>query len=209
MAFSRHVESRLTTGTGAGSLSRARLFSKSEYFAMIPSAGCSIDLDTIISRELILADLIQVGKHMAEALVSVQKYVQAHTGTRATDTEIANSLKSYFIMNEIGNLIRYQRKKPPSRVTGGPEPQPGPLWTMNLMDGELKSNISKAGLFPQCIQEGIQATSDFVEKATGQRASLEEIASSLTSSLLLSEIKSQIDWQRKNPEETDPSSTDR
>ena len=148
-----------------------------------------------------MAELIWVGKKMADAIITVQKYVQYQTGTKATDTEIANTLKSYFIMNEIGNQIKYQRKKALTRAEDKPQEQKGPLWTMNLIGSTLKSNLSKAGLFTQCIQEGIQTTTDFVKKTTGQKASLEEIANSLTSSFILSEIKNQIDWQRKNPDQ--------
>ena len=146
-----------------------------------------------------MADLIRVGKEMADAIISVQKYVKYQTGTKATDTEIANTLKSFFIINEIGNQITYQRKKAISKAHGRQQKPKGPLWTMNLMDSTLKSNLSKAGLFPRCILEGIETTANFVEKITGQKASTEEIANSLRSSFILSEIKNQIDWQRKNP----------
>jgi hypothetical protein len=148
-----------------------------------------------------LAELIRVGKEMADAITTVQKYVKYETGTKATDTEIANTLKSYFIMNEIGNQIKYQRKKAVSKAEAGQPEKKGPLWTMNLLDSTLKSNLSKAGLFSQCIQEGIETTANFVKKTTGQKASLEEIANSLTSSFILSEIKNQVNWQRKNPDQ--------
>ncbi len=147
-----------------------------------------------------MAELIQVGQKMADAIITVQKYVQQQTGTKATDIEIANTLKSYFIMNEIGNQVKYQRNKTLNKAEGGPQANKGPLWTMNLMNSTLKSNLSRAGLFAQCIQDGIQTTVNFVEKTTGQKASMEEIANSLTSSFILSEIKNQIDWQRKNPD---------
>ena len=147
-----------------------------------------------------MAELIQVGQKMADAIVTVQKYVKHHTGTKATDIEIANTLKSYFIMNEIVNQIKYQRKNALTRSEGTPQEKKGPLWTMNLMNSTIKSNLSRAGLFAQCIQEGIQTTANYVKTTTGQKASLEEIANSLTSSFILSEIKNQIDWQRKNPD---------
>ena len=150
-----------------------------------------------------MADLIRVGQEMADALFTVRKYVKYQTGTQASDTEIANTLKSYFIMNEIGNQIQFQRKKASSGTHSDSKTQKGPLWTMNLIGGTLKSNLSKAGLFPQCIQDGIQTTSDFVQKTTGQKASSAEIANSLRSSFILSEIKNQIDWQRKNPGKSD------
>ena len=145
-----------------------------------------------------MAELIRIGKKIADAIIAVQKYVGYETGTKATDTEIANTLKSFFIMNEIGNQITYQRKKALSQTDERQPESKGPLWTMNLMNGTLKSNLYKAGLFPQCIQEGIQTTVNFVKKITGQEASMAEIANSLTSSFILSEIKNQIDWQRKN-----------
>ena len=147
-----------------------------------------------------MAELIQVGQKMADAIITVQKYVQQHTGTKATDIEIANTLKSYFIMNEIGNQVKYQRKKALNSAEGETQEKKGPLWTMNLMNSTVKSNLSRAGLFAQCIQDGIQTTTNYVEKITGQKASMEEIANSLTSSFILSEIKNQIDWQRKNPD---------
>ncbi len=148
-----------------------------------------------------MAELIRVGQKMADAIITVQKYVKQNTGTKATDIEIANTLKSYFIMNEIGNQVKFQRKKALNNAEGEPQEKKGPLWTMNLMNSTLKSNLSRAGLFAQCIQEGIQTTTNFVEKTTGQKASMEEIANSLTSSFILSEIKNQIDWQRKNPDQ--------
>ena len=147
-----------------------------------------------------MAELIRVGKEMADAIITVQKYVKYQTGIRATDVEIANTLKSYFIMNEIGNQVKYQRKKTLDNAEGEPQEKKRPLWTMNLINSTLKSNLSKAGLFAQCIQEGIQTTANFVEKSSGQKASKEEIANSLISSFILSEIKNQIDWQRKNPD---------
>jgi hypothetical protein len=146
---------------------------------------------------------------MADALITVRKYVKYQTGTQASDTEIANTLKSYFIMNEIGNQIKFQRKKASSDTQSGSNTSQGPLWTMNLIGGTLKNNLSKAGLFPPCIQEGIQTTLNFVEKTTGQKASSAEIANSLRSSFILSEIKNQIDWQRKNPEKSDQSNPTR
>jgi hypothetical protein len=146
---------------------------------------------------------------MAEALITVRKYIKYQTGTQASDMEITNTLKSYFIMNEIGNQIIFQRKKASTRVESKPQTQKGPLWTMNLLGGTLKSNLSKAGLFPPCILEGIETTSDFVKKTTGQKASSKEIAISLTSSFILSEIRNQIDWQRKNPEKANQANPNR
>jgi hypothetical protein len=58
--------------------------------------------------------------------------------------------------------------------------------------------LAKAGLFSPYIQEGIQTIIDFVEKTTGEKPTHGEIAQSLKSTFILSEIKNQIDWQRKS-----------
>ena len=146
-----------------------------------------------------MADLRRVNMEIADALVKVQKYIKYTTGRKATQTEIANTLKSYFILNEIGNQIKYQRKKTGAPAHSRPKNQKDPIWTMNLISASSKSNLAKAGLFLPCIQEGIQAAKDFVEKTTGEKPTQSEIAQSLKSSFILSEIKTQIDWQRKNP----------
>jgi hypothetical protein len=146
-----------------------------------------------------LVGLIRVEIEIAEALVTVQKYIKYTTGRKATDTEIANTLKSYFILNEIGNQIKYQRDKKDSPAASGPKNRKGSIWTMNLISASSKDNLAKAGLFSPSIQEGIQTTTDFVEKTTGQKPTHSEIAQSLKSTFILSEIKNQIDWQRKNP----------
>lgn len=148
-----------------------------------------------------MANLVRVSKEMADALLAVQKYVKYATGRKATETEIANTLKSYFISNEIGNQIKFQRKKSDLKDnTHQKKPQKDPFWSMNLIRASSRSNLARAGLFPACIQEGIQTAADFVKKTTGQSATDKEIANSLKSSFILSEIKNQIDWQRKNSE---------
>ena len=73
---------------------------------------------------------------------------------------------------------------------------------MNLLRASTRSNLARAGLFSACIQEGIQTTADYVKKITGESATDAEIANSLKSSFILSEIKNQIDWQRKKPKKT-------
>lgn len=149
-----------------------------------------------------MTNLIWVSKEMADALLTVQKYVKYATGRKATETEIANTLKSYFIFNEIGNQIKFQRKKTDLAENTHQEKQKNPFWTMNLLRASTRSNLARAGLFSACIQEGIQTTADYVKKITGESATDAEIANSLKSSFILSEIKNQIDWQRKKPKKT-------
>lgn len=147
-----------------------------------------------------MAKLIRIGKQITNALMIVQKYVKLATGRAATQEEIANTLKCYFILNEIGNQIRFQRKKTASGEEVRPNNQKNPFWTMNLISNSHQNNLAKAGLFSECIEEGIQATHDFIIKTTGHEPSQEELAESLKCSFILSEIKNQINWQRKNPE---------
>lgn len=149
-----------------------------------------------------MKNLIRVGKEIADALLTVQKYVKYATGRKATETEIANTLKSYFILNEIGNQIKFQRKKTGPTENTHQKKQKDPFWTMNLIGASSTSNLARAGLFSACIQQGIQTTADFVKKTTGKSATDGEIAESLKSSFILSEIKNQINYQRKNLEKS-------
>jgi hypothetical protein len=50
--------------------------------------------------------------------------------------------------------------------------------------------------------ETIQAIQDFMKKMIGVEPNFDIIAESLKSTFILSEIKNQIEWQRKNAEKT-------
>jgi len=148
-----------------------------------------------------LAKLFRLGKHMTDAILTLMKYVRDITGIEPGQEEIANALKSYFILNEIGNQIKFQRKKPIAQnppETSSKEP----FWTLNLMAGSPKINLVKAGLFHEGIQAAIKTTQDFVKKSSGDEPSEAEIALSLKCSFILSEIKNQIDWQRQRAPKT-------
>jgi len=138
---------------------------------------------------------------MTDAILTLMKYVRDITGIEPGQEEIANALKSYFILNEIGNQIKFQRKKPIAQnppETSSKEP----FWTLNLMAGSPKINLVKAGLFHEGIQAAIKTTQDFVKKSSGDEPSEAEIALSLKCSFILSEIKTQIDWQRQSAPKT-------
>jgi len=148
-----------------------------------------------------LTKLFRLGKHMTDAILTLMKYVRDITGIEPGQEEIANALKSYFILNEIGNQIKFQRKKPIAQnppETSSKEP----FWTLNLMAGSPKINLVKAGLFHEGIQAAIKTTQDFVKKSSGDEPSEAEIALSLKCSFILSEIKNQIDWQRQSAPKT-------
>ena len=148
-----------------------------------------------------MAKLFRVGKHMTDAILTLMKYVRDTTGIEPTQEEIANALKSYFILNEISNQINFQRKKPIAQnlsETSSKEP----FWTLNLMASSPRKTLARAGLFYEDIQAAIKTTQDFVRKSSGDEPSEAEIALSLKSSFILSEIKNQIDWQRQGVQKT-------
>jgi hypothetical protein len=149
-----------------------------------------------------LAKLFRVGKHMTDAILTLMKYVRDTTGIEPSQEEIANALKSYFILNEIRNQINFQRKKPIAQnlsETSSKEP----FWTLNLMASSPRNTLVRAGLFYEDIQAAIKTTQDFVKKSSGDEPGEAEIALSLKSSFILSEIKNQIDWQRQGVQKTD------
>jgi hypothetical protein len=132
---------------------------------------------------------------MTEAILTVLKYVREATGVEPSQEEFANALKSYFILNEIGNQIKFLRKKqislePPEASSRDP------FWTLNLMVGPPKNSLVRVGLFYPNIKDAICAAQRFVKDSSGQEPSETEIALSLKSTFILSEIKNQIDWQR-------------
>ena len=148
-----------------------------------------------------MAKLFRVGKHITDAILTLMKYVRDTTGIEPSQEEIARALKSYFILNEIGNQIKFQRKKQIAQdqpETSSKEP----FWTLNLMAGSPKNNLVRAGLFYEDMQSAIKTTQDFVKKSSGDEPSEAEIALSLKCSFILSEIKSQIDWQRQGSQKT-------
>jgi len=56
-----------------------------------------------IERELILAEFVQIGDSIKDAVVTIMKYIKFATGVEPTQAEVAETLKSYFILNEVGN----------------------------------------------------------------------------------------------------------
>ena len=149
-----------------------------------------------------MAKLFRVGKQMTDAILTVLKYVRDTTGIEPSQQEIANALKSYFILNEIGNQIKFQRKNPIAQdqlATFSKEP----FWKLNLMAGPPKNSLVKVGLFYEGIQTAIKTAQTFVKKSSGDEPSEEEIALSLKCNFILSEIKNQIDWQRQSSKKTD------
>ena len=148
-----------------------------------------------------MAEFIRIEGSIKDAILTIIRYVQVTTGVEPTQDEIAEMLKSYFILNEVGNQVKYQFKKKASKRENDDDDQIDtrkPFWTLNLMSGPGKNVLPRAGVFTSNIQAAIQSARQFIKKAIGVEPSNEILARSLKSSFILSEIKNQIEWQRKN-----------
>ncbi|MDH3829503.1 MAG: hypothetical protein OET21_18910 [Desulfobacterales bacterium] len=148
-----------------------------------------------------MAEFIRIEGSIKDAILTIIRYVQVATGVEPTQDEIAEMLKSYFILNEVGNQVKYQLKKASQREDDDDDDQIDirrPFWTLNLMSGPGKNVLPRAGVFTSNIQAAIQSARQFIKKAIGVEPSNDILAKSLKSSFILSEIKNQIEWQRKN-----------
>ena len=58
-----------------------------------------------------MTEFIRIEGSIKDAILTIMRYVQVATGVEPTQDEIAEMLKSYFILNEIGNQVKYQLKK--------------------------------------------------------------------------------------------------
>ncbi|MGD8257415.1 MAG: hypothetical protein PVG70_17515 [Desulfobacterales bacterium] len=144
-----------------------------------------------------MTKLVQIEDSIQDAILTIMKYIKHVTGVEPTQEEIAESLKSYFILNEVGNQIKYQLKKADDNEDDDQIYIKKPFWTLNLLAGPANNMLARAGVFKKCILEAIEATRDHMKKTIGKEPSLDIIAKSLKSSFILSEIKNQIEWQRK------------
>ena len=146
-----------------------------------------------------MAEFIWTDDSIKDALSTIIKYVQVATGIEPTQDELAEMLKSYFILNEIGNQVKYQLRKASEKEKDEDQVDiRKPFWTLNLISGPGKNVLVKAGVFPSKIQAAIQSAREFIKKTIGVEPNNDILAKSLKSSFILSEIKNQIEWQRKN-----------
>jgi hypothetical protein len=145
-----------------------------------------------------LAVFVRLEDSIKDAILTIMKFVKANTGVEPSQDEIAEMLKSYFILNEVGNQVKYQLKKASEGKKETPVEIKTPAWTLNLKNGPGKNVLARAGIFQNCILDAVQAINDFMVKTIGAEPGADILSKSLTSSFILSEIKNQIDWQRKN-----------
>jgi len=144
-----------------------------------------------------LAEFFRLGDGIKDAILGIIRYIKHETGVEPTQEDVAALLNSYFIINEVGNQIKYQLKKGATVPGGGEVAANGPFWRLNLLTGPGQNFLAKAGIFHQSIKEAIDNTRQYIQKAIGADPSYDVIAKSLKSSFILSEIKNQFDYQRK------------
>ena len=146
-----------------------------------------------------MAEFIWIEDSIKDAVLTIIRYVKIATGVEPTQDELVEMLKSYFILNEVGNQVKYQLKKASKKEDAEDQIDiREPFWTLNLMTGPGKNVLARAGVFTSNIQAAIQSVREFIKKSTELEPSNDILARSLKSSFILSEIKNQIEWQRKN-----------
>ena len=150
-----------------------------------------------------MAVFVRLEDSIKDAILTIMKYVKVVTGVEPTHDEIAEMLKSYFILNEIGNQVKYQLKKGAAPESEEEVEIKNPVWTLNLISDPVTNVLARAGLFQKSILDAIQTTNDFMVKTLGSEPSADILSKSLKSTFILSEIKNQIDWQRKNAKNTE------
>ena len=144
-----------------------------------------------------MAEFVRLDETMKSAVLAIMRYIKAHTGSEPAQEELAGILNSYFILNEVGNQIKFQLKKDEKKASQRQTGDKGPCWTLNLRSGPGQNMLARAGVFHKSVQEAIEAIRQYMLKTTGSAPGDNLIAASLQSSFILSEIKNQMDYQRK------------
>lgn len=144
-----------------------------------------------------MALLIRFDDLLWESLLAVIRYIKAATGEEPNQQELAQALGSYFILNEIGNQLKFLKKRK-AESDGPPGKEQGrSRWNFNLISGPPLNNLARAGLFIGPVSEAIDQIRAHASKAAGTDISDADVARSLKSSFILSEIVNQVNWIRQ------------
>ena len=143
-----------------------------------------------------MAEFFRLDDSIKDAILTIIEYIQAQTGVEPTQEEVAALLKSYFILNEVGNQIKYQLKSETIKPGAAQFEANEPFWKLNLITGPGQNFLAKAGFFHRSIKEAIESMRQYMQKTIGADPDIDIIAKSLKSSFILSEIKNQFDYQR-------------
>ena len=155
------------------------------------------ETNIVTAKELILTEFFNMGDSIKDAILTIMKYIKFFTGVEPNQEEVAALLKSYFILNEVGNQIKYQLKQKEIKGAKNPIKLSGPNWKLNLLGGAEQNILARAGVFHRSIKVAIDGIRQHVQKTMGTDPGYDIIAKSLKSSFILSEIKNQLDYQRK------------
>ena len=143
--------------------------------------------------------LIKLGAGLKEAILMIMAYVRQATGTEPSQDEIAAVLKSYFTLDEVTNQINYLRRKTSGEEKADEASGLSRLRVrINLMSGPPKNSLARAGYFARPIAESIVGIRKHAKAMLGAVPSEDDVARSLKSSFILSEIKNQIVHARKS-----------
>ena len=148
-----------------------------------------------------MAEFVKMDESIKDAILTIINYIKAETGVEPTQVEVAALLNSYFILNEVGNQVKYQLKKEAIKPGGAQTETNRPFWKFNLKTGPGRNTLARSGIFHRSIKEAIESMRQYVKKTIGADPSYDIIAKSLKSSFILSEIKNQLDYQRKESKE--------
>ena len=144
--------------------------------------------------------MIRLSNHLQASILLVMEYVAQTTGAEPSQEEIATVLKSYFTLDEVTNQINYLRKKPP--VPEGPGADSGcrpAAMRINLINAQTKNPLARAGFFIRPVAEAVAGIRKHANAVLSVAPSDEDIALSLKSSFILSELKNQIVHVRQHP----------
>ena len=151
-----------------------------------------------------MAFLIRFDDILWESLLAVIRYIKGATGEEPNQEELAQTLGSYFILNEIGNQLKYLKKRNMKTEDAPAADLWRPRWNFNLLTGPPRNNLARAGLFIGPVGEAIDQIRSHARQTVGQNIKDDDVARSLKSSFILSEIVNQVNWlrQESNTSET-------
>jgi hypothetical protein len=139
-----------------------------------------------------LHPLIRLPDPIKEAIWTVVDYIARSSGTEPTQEELAQVLQSYFTLDEVANQLNYLRRRPEKPEPEADNPAHKAPWRFNMRGIPLRNSLLRAGWFTSDVAAGIASIRRHAGSVIGSEPSDLEIAQSLTSSFILSELKNQI-----------------
>lgn len=154
-----------------------------------------------------LPKVVRLGRALRRAILDVVAYVARSTGTEPSQEEIAAVLRSYFTLDEVTNQLSYLRKQPRDPEDA---PSEGALdrlsFRINLAAPTPRNILARAGFFIRPLAESLVLLRRHAASELGSPPSEEEIARSLRSTFITSELKNQIVHLRKKSAAPDDAS---